>query len=142
MNSQLIICDLQQLWRLMGLTQVPYYDLLFYYYYYLLLLLHAQQSYTLHTKGATNSYGSKMIQVSGPLIWNRIPEDIQKAGTIFTFKKNLKRHIFDQYRGDPLEDIRTNSNHVSRNSSNTIMSYDNQRWRRNVNQPFVSRWDQ
>ena len=82
-----------------------------------------------------------MIQVSGPLIWNRIPEDIQKAGTIFTFKKNLKRHIFDQYRGDP-EDSRTTTVHISRNSNNTNMTRDNQRWRQTVNQPFVSRWDQ
>ena len=78
----------------------------------------AQQSFTLHTKGATNSFGRKMIQVSGPLIWNRIPEDIQKAGTIFTFKKNLKRHIFDQYRGDP-EDSGTTTVHVRRNSRNS-----------------------
>ena len=44
---------------------------------------------------------AKMIQVSGPLTWNRIPEGIQKAGSIFTFKKQLKHHIFDQYGGDP-----------------------------------------
>ena len=81
-----------------------------------------------------------MIQVSGPLIWNSIPEDIQKAGTIFTFKKNLKRHIFDKYRGDP-ENSRTNSDHASRNSRNGNMTNDNQRWRQNVNEPFVSRWD-
>ena len=62
-----------------------------------------QKSLTLHTKGATNDYGKKMIQVSGPLIWNRIPEAIQKAGTIFTFKKQLKVHIFNQYGGNPTD---------------------------------------
>ena len=44
-----------------------------------------------------------MIQVTGPVIWNRIPEDIQKAGTIYTFKKQLKVHIFDQYGGNPAD---------------------------------------
>ena len=109
---------------------------------------HVQQSFTLHTKGANNIYGGKMIQVSGPVIWNRIPEEIQEAGSIFTFKKNLKLHIFDQYRGDP-EDTRSNSNNNNNNninsnnirSNNNNRASDNQRWRLNVNQPFVSRWN-
>ena len=46
---------------------------------------YVQPTYTLHTKGAINEYGRKMIQVSGPLIWNRIPDDIQKAGSLPTF---------------------------------------------------------
>ena len=105
---------------------------------------HVQQSFALHTKGANNIYGGKMIQVSGPVIWNRIPEEIQKAGSIFTFKKNLKLHIFDQYRGDPevsgsVDNNRNNVNH--RSNSNINRSNDNQRWRQNINQPFESRWD-
>ena len=86
-----------------------------------------------------------MIQVSGPVIWNRIPEDIQKAGSIFTFKKNLKLHIFDQYRGDPEDrgSVNYNSNNVNhRSNSNTNRTNGNQRWRQNINnQPFVSRWN-
>ena len=105
---------------------------------------YVQQSFTLHTKGANNGYGGKMIQVSGPLIWNRIPEDIQKAGSISSFKKQLKLHIFDQYRGDP-EDSRTNSdtnNHrTATNNNNSTRTDNNQRWRQNINQPFVSRWN-
>ena len=58
---------------------------------------YVQQSFTLHTKAANNNYGRKMIKVSGPLIWNSIPENIQKAGSIYTFKKQLKHHIFEQY---------------------------------------------
>ena len=105
---------------------------------------HVEQSFTLHTKGSTNIYGRKMIQVSGPVIWNRIPEDIQKAGSIFTFKKNLKLHIFDQYRGDPEDrgSVNYNSNNVNhRSNSNTNRTNGNQRWRQNINQPFVSRWN-
>ena len=78
-----------------------------------------------------------MIQVSGPLIWNDIPDDIQKAGTIFTFKKQMKQHIFDQYAGESNRPSGiSNTNHISIPHSNF-----GQRWRQNINQPFVSRWN-
>ena len=105
---------------------------------------YVEQTFTLHTKGASNEYGRKMIQVSGPVIWNRIPDDIKEAGSIHTFKKNLKLHIFDQYRGDPEErsSANDNNNHVNRSSNNNNRSHNNnQRWRQNVDQPFVSRWN-
>ena len=57
----------------------------------------AVQTYTLHTKGSNNKFGEKMIQKSGPLIWNSIPEYIQDAVSITSFKYLLKKHIFDQY---------------------------------------------
>ena len=38
-----------------------------------------------------------MIQKSGPVIWNSIPEYIQDAASITSFKYLLKKHIFDQY---------------------------------------------
>ena len=56
---------------------------------------HVEQSYVLHTKGAKNIYGEKMIQVSGPLIWNSIPDYVRKAESIFTFKKHLKMHFLE-----------------------------------------------
>ena len=77
------------------------------------------------------------------MIWNRIPEEIQSVGTILTFKKQLKLHIFDQYRGDPDDGINqvTNRHTVNnRSNNNTNRANDNQRWRNNVNQPFLSRW--
>ena len=106
---------------------------------------HVLPSFNLHTKGSTNIYGKKMIQASGPVIWNRIPDDIQKAGSIFTFKKHLKLHIFDQYIGDPEDNrsvvnIRNNVVNI-RSNSNTNNTNDNQRWRQTVNLPFVSRWN-
>ena len=76
--------------------------------------------------------------------WNEIPEDIQKAGTIFTFKKHLKLHIFGQYRGDPEDEnsVSNNRNNVNpRINSISNSNNNNQRWRQNVNQPFVSRWN-
>ena len=54
-------------------------------------------TYTLHTKGSNNNFGKNMIQKSGPLIWNSIPEHIQDAPSLATFKYQLKKHIFDQY---------------------------------------------
>ena len=106
---------------------------------------HVQQSFNLHTKGSTNIYGKKMIQVSGPVIWNRIPDEIQKAGSIFTFKKHLKLHIFDQYIGNPednrsVDNISNNVVNIRSNSS-TNNTNNNQRWRQTVNLPFVSRWN-
>ena len=58
---------------------------------------YVEQSYALHTKGAKNKYGEKMIQASGPIIWNSIPDHIQNAGTLCTFKKHLKKHFIAQY---------------------------------------------
>ena len=57
----------------------------------------AIQTYTLHTRGSNNTFGEKMIQKSGPVIWNSIPEYIQDAASITSFKHLLKTHIFDQY---------------------------------------------
>ena len=48
---------------------------------------YVEQSYVLHTKGSRNNYGEKMIQASGPVIWNSIPDYVRKAESIFTFKK-------------------------------------------------------
>ena len=103
---------------------------------------YVQPSYTLHTKGANNDYGRKMIQVSGPPIWNRIPESIQNAGSIFTFKKHLKIHMFEQYRGEPrVRNSSTfNNRNTNYNNNNINRAVNNQRWRQNINQPFVSRW--
>ena len=106
---------------------------------------YVEQSFTLHTKGAKNIYGRKMIQVSGPIIWNSIPEDIQKAGTIITFKKLLKKYYFSQYIGVESGSINVNNginNNTHINNPNSNSSNSNQRWRQNINQPFVSRWNQ
>ena len=107
---------------------------------------YVEQSFTLHAKGSNNNYGKKMIQVTGPIIWNSIPEDIQKAATIYTFKKEYKRFIFNQYVGDN-NNNNNNNNNYNDNSNNNVNNphrrpNDNQRWRQTVDQPFVSRWDQ
>ena len=83
----------------------------------------AVQTYTLHTKGSNNRFGEKMIQKSGPIIWNSIPECIQGAASITSFKHLLKTHIFHQYDLDnTVENIYrrnyTNNNINNRNNIN------------------------
>ena len=95
-----------------------------------------EKTFSLHTKGSQNNYGAKKIQTTGPLIWNDIPDDIQKASTIFSFKKQLKQYFFNQYEGEARETSISNTNYNINPHSNF-----NQRWRQNVNQPLVSRWD-
>ena len=59
------------------------------------------QTYTLYVnRGNLVHYGKKMIRVSGPLIWNDLPPDIQDASSIFTFKSYLKNHFIDKYVED------------------------------------------
>ena len=43
------------------------------------------------------NYGKKMIQVTGPLLWNDLPPEIQDASSIFTFKVQLKNHFIEKY---------------------------------------------
>ena len=55
-------------------------------------------TYTLFTKQSNlHNYGRKMIQVSGPLVWNILPFDIQDSVSIATFKMYLKNYYIDQY---------------------------------------------
>ena len=58
---------------------------------------HTENSLTLHNRGSNNKHGAKMLQVLGPLIWNKISEKIQKASSIHTFKNHLKTFYLEQY---------------------------------------------
>ena len=37
------------------------------------------------------------IEVRGPTIWNNVPEYIRNSPSLFSFKKNIKRHYIDSY---------------------------------------------
>ena len=55
-------------------------------------------TYTLFTKQSNlHNYGRKMIQVSGPLVWNKLPFELQDSISIATFKMYLKKYYIDQY---------------------------------------------
>lgn len=43
------------------------------------------------------NYGEKMIKVIGPVIWNRIPCEIQSATTISSYKFYLKKYFIEKY---------------------------------------------
>ena len=58
---------------------------------------HTELRRTLHTKGSKNGYGAKMIQAYGPIVWNSLPEELQNAPGICTFKDELKKYMFGQY---------------------------------------------
>ena len=46
-------------------------------------------------------YGAKKIQVSGPLIWNNIPEYIRNSLSLDKFKQDLKLYFLDKYNSIP-----------------------------------------
>ena len=100
----------------------------------------ASQTYTLHTKGSHNNHGKNMIKKSGPLIWNSIPENIQKATSITAFKYQLKKYFFSQYdKNDTVNNeyarnyynnninkrVRHNSNNNRNDNNNNSISMNN-----------------
>ena len=92
------------------------------------------QTYTLHTKGSRNKYGENMIQKSGPIIWNGIPELIQDATSISSFKNQLKKHLLTQYDLDNTGDNIYARNYNNNNIRNRITHNNvNNRFRNNIN---------
>ncbi len=56
------------------------------------------QSLTLHLRRfKTESYGAKMIQVLGPVIWNDLPANIRDSDSIQIFSKHLKLFLVSCY---------------------------------------------
>ena len=109
---------------------------------------HVEQSYVLHTKGAKNIYGEKMIQVSGPVIWNSIPDYVRKAESIFTFKKHLKMHFLEHYDIENIDrpydrpyNSNINNNNNNNNRNNNRNANDNANGNITFRRPFISRWD-
>jgi hypothetical protein len=55
-------------------------------------------TYTLYiNKGNLQNYGKKLVRVSGPLIWNNIPYEIQDSTSIQTFKCSFKDYFIQNY---------------------------------------------
>ena len=53
----------------------------------------------LHTRSANLvNYGAKTLKVSGPIIWNSLPENIRVKQSVLSFKMLLKKHILLGYR--------------------------------------------
>ena len=85
------------------------------------------------------------ITYSGVKFWNAIPADIRSSTSLNIFKNKYKRHL------QPNNDVNNNTiinNNINSNNNNNINNNTNrhgprlnQRWRLNINQPFVSRWN-
>ena len=57
-----------------------------------------QNTYTLFIRQASlANYGRKMVHVSGPLVWNDLPYDVQDSTSLSTFKIHLKIFFIDKY---------------------------------------------
>ena len=89
-----------------------------------------EPSLSLRTRGSNNSYGQKMIKASGPILWNSIPEIIQKSTSINSFKTQLKKYFL----GEPIEN-------TSNNNYNNNFTYNNNNNRNRPNMQFQSRWN-
>ena len=75
-----------------------------------------------------------MIQKSGPIIWNGIPELIQDATSISSFKTQLKKHLLTQYDLDNTGDNIYARNYNNNNIRNRITHNNvNNRFRNNIN---------
>ncbi len=61
----------------------------------------ADHNLTLYRKSCkTDSYGAKMIQVLGPVLWNDFPGSLRDADSILIFKKNLIKLLLSNYKDD------------------------------------------
>ena len=85
----------------------------------------AHQSLMLHTSTrCNNNYGKKTMKVTGPSVWNCVPDYIQKLTSIHSFKSKFKAYLIDQYDNNRSQNTaihisnNTNSNTNGRNFNN------------------------
>ena len=88
----------------------------------------AQRSLMLHTStGCNNNYGKKTMKITGPSVWNCVPDYIQKLTSIHSFKSKFKAFLIEQYD-------RTGT-------QNTITNHHNFASERSTGIQFQSRWN-
>ena len=59
---------------------------------------HTVLTNTLHTQGSRLvNYGGKQLKVSGPILWNSIPDYIRNSTNVNSFKFNLKKILIESY---------------------------------------------
>ena len=63
---------------------------------------YVSQTNILHTQYSNlANYGAKKIKVSGPFMWNNLPENIRNSNSINIFKFKLKIYLLEQYISSP-----------------------------------------
>ena len=45
----------------------------------------------------TTNYGLKQMKVSGPKIWNNLPNNIKNQISLIVFSRNIKSHFISSY---------------------------------------------
>ena len=51
----------------------------------------------LTTRRVKCSFGEKAFAVNAPLLWNALPSNIRNAGSLHSFKRGLKTHLFSSH---------------------------------------------
>ena len=46
------------------------------------------------------SYGAKMVQVLGPVIWNKLPAIVRDSDSLLIFKKGLIKYLLSGYKDE------------------------------------------
>jgi hypothetical protein len=83
------------------------------------------------------------MKVTGPTVWNCVPDYIQKLTSIHSFKSKFKAYLIDQYDNNRSQNTaihisnNTNSNTNGRNFNNNYGLLSS----RPTGVPFQSRWN-
>ena len=98
------------------------------------------QAKILHTKQSSLvNYGGKSLQVTGPVLWNGLPSELGNIERFNPFKYYSKKYYIDPTAQVNVGNSSTNNNPSNpRNPSGHRSRLGNNR---NINGPFVSRWN-
>ncbi len=58
-------------------------------------VLRSTQSEILMVPRINLAYGGRSFSYAAPKVWNSLPVSVRKSGTVCTFKKHLKTHLFN-----------------------------------------------
>ena len=98
----------------------------------------------LHTKQSSLvNYGGKSLQVTGPILWNNLPNEIKNIDRLNPFKYYCKKYLIDPL--GHIGHIRGHIGHIRDNNNNNNHQRQGHRSRlannAGLNCPFVSRWN-
>ena len=76
----------------------------------------AHRSLRLHTgTGCNNNYGKKTMKVTGPSVWNCVPDFIKVLTSIHSFKSKFKAYLIEQY--DKLGNQNSSTSYMNNNGN-------------------------
>ena len=102
------------------------------------------QTKNLHTKPSILvNYGGKSLQVTGPILWNDLPNEIKNKENLNPFKYYSKKYYINPH--EPIGLGNSNNNNANNNVSNNHPRQGHRSRLANnvgITRPFVSRWNQ